>query len=88
MSGSREEFDANSGRNLPVLVGVSHERRQGGHQRVRSDFVSQLIAARDHMPAQRARRRTSEGAAMNAYGHCDRLDERRMPAGYRLSVSA
>ena len=49
-------------------------------------FVSQLIAARAHMPAQRARRiGTAEGAA-SAYGETARLTQRRMPQGYRKTV--
>lgn len=80
--------NAESGRNLPVLIGQVGERRQHGQQRVRSDFASQLIAARDHMPVQRARRRVEDDTAAHAYGRTARLGERRVPAGYRLSVSA
>ena len=51
-------------------------------------FVSQLIAARAHMPTQRARRvGTPEGAA-GAYGQTARLTQRRMPPGYRKTIVA
>lgn len=92
MVGSVDAYDANSGRNLPVLVGTvqdrGFERRSTQAHKVRSDFASQLIASRDRMPTQRARRRESEGFAVSAYGRSARLDERRVPVGYRLSVSA
>ncbi|MBU1174760.1 MAG: hypothetical protein KKH72_05100 [Alphaproteobacteria bacterium] len=84
----RKAYDVNSGRNLPVCVGAASERRPIGGQRVRSDFASQLIAARDRLPVQRARRRAEEGTALGAYAGSDHLDERCLPIGYRLSVSA
>ena len=52
-----------------------------------SDFASQLIAARDRLPVQRARRRAGEGDALLAYDHSARLGERRVPKGYFLTRS-
>lgn len=83
-----ETRNANSGRNLPVCIGPSQERRRFGRTRQHADFVSQLIAARDRLPVQRDKRRAGEGAAKTAYSQTAHLDERRMPPGYRLSVSA
>ena len=84
--------NANSGRNLPVLFGSQQERRRPQptrtDTRVSSDFASQLIAARDRLPVQRQKRRASEGDALRVYDHTARLSERRMPVGYRLTVSA
>ena len=80
--------DANSGRNLPVCLGPQPQRRRLHAVRVQSDFASQLIAARDRMPVQREKRRASEGVALSVYGSSARLDEKRMPKGFRLSVSA
>ncbi len=75
-----------SGRNLPVYLGDRHERRPFRHTGVTSDFASQLIAARDRLPVQRARRRAGEADVVHAYDNSARLTERRMPQGYRLSL--
>jgi hypothetical protein len=79
---------ANSGRNLPVVFGTQTERRPFHQARVKSDFASQLIAARDQMPVQRQRRREGEAIVVLAYDRSARLSERRIPQGYRLSVEA
>jgi len=84
--------NANSGRNLPVPLESNPQRRRPQpvrtDTRVSSDFASQLIAARDRLPVQRQKRRASEGDALQVYDRTARLSERRMPIGYRLSVSA
>ncbi len=78
---------ASSGRNLPVCLGTGREKRSGRPARVMSDFASQLIAARDRMPVQCSRRRADGDAAAIAYDRTARFDERRLPTGYRLSLS-
>ncbi len=50
-------------------------------------FVSQLIAARDHMPAQRPRRTNSVDNALCAYNRGATIAVRRLPQGYRKSVN-
>jgi len=73
---------------LPVRLGLPQARPSLARVNADSAFISQLIAARDRLPPQRARRiGTSEGA-IGAYGRGARLGERRMPAGYRTSVVA
>lgn len=68
---------------------VRHERRR--QERIKlmrgapsADFVSQLIAERDHLPA----RGESAVAAVGAYSAAGKIAVRRMPAGYRKSVVA
>lgn len=78
---------ANSGRNLPVCFGTPQERRPFHQARIKSDFASQLIAARDQLPVQRQRRRAGEDIVLTAYDRTARFSERRLPLGYRLSVS-
>lgn len=78
---------ANSGRNLPAIIGTPAPRRSLGRVQVASDFASQLIAARDHLPVQRLRRRANSGFAIGAYDRGARIADQRVPAGYRLSIS-
>ncbi len=51
-------------------------------------FLSQLIAERNHMATQRARRRAPVDDALRTYDAGGRISERRMPPGYRMSVDA
>lgn len=66
-----------------------HERRK--QERIKlmrgapsADFISQLIAERDHLPV----RAESSVAAVDAYATAGKIAVRRMPAGYRKSVVA
>ena len=87
MSNVFSSSSAISARNLPVVLGNRQERRQFHRASVKSDFASQLIAAREQVPAQRARRRASETDVVYAYDRSAKLGERRLPQGYRLSLS-
>ena len=49
-----------------------------------ADFISQLIAERDKLPARGA----SARGAVGAYAAAGRIAVRRMPAGYRKTVVA
>lgn len=49
-----------------------------------ADFISQLIAERDQLPAHAA----SARGAVGAYAAAGRIAVRRMPAGYRKTVVA
>lgn len=53
-----------------------------------ADFLSQLIAEREHLPPQRARRRAPVGEALAAYGSGAVIAERRLPPGYRKTIVA
>ena len=75
--------------NLPAII----ERRRPGwstRPRIATDpgFVSQLIAERDHLPAQRQRRRAPLGDAIAAYHQGERRDVRRLPQGFFRSAEA
>ena len=76
---------ADNGTGWPIHL----ERRQ--QERIKlmrgapsADFVSQLIAERDHLPA----KGETAVAAVGAYAAAGRIAVRRMPAGYRKSVVA
>ncbi len=88
MSDVFSNSSAISGRNLPVVFGNRQERRPFHRTGVKSDFASHLIAAREQVPTQRARRRASETDVVVAYDRSAKLAERRLPVGYRLSISA
>lgn len=53
-----------------------------------ASFVSQLIAERDRLPAQRQRRRGTVEDAIGAYGEGERRDARRLPQGFFRSAEA
>jgi hypothetical protein len=53
-----------------------------------SGFISQLIAERDHLPAQRLRRRVAVGTAIDAYRQGERRDARRLPQGFFRTAEA
>lgn len=51
-------------------------------------FISQLIAERDHLPAQRLRRRAPMTTAIAAYDQGARRDVRRLPQGFFRTAEA
>lgn len=73
---------------LPVAQGPAMPRPSLAFSAPTAAFVSQLIAARAHMPGQRARRNGTAEGAVGAYGQTARLTQRRMPQGYRKTVVA
>lgn len=73
---------------LPVAQAPSGPRPSLARSSSTAAFVSQLIAARAHMPVQRARRIGTPEGAVGAYGQTARLTQRRMPQGYRKTVVA
>ncbi|WP_404401582.1 hypothetical protein [Pelagibacterium halotolerans] len=77
-----------SAHNLPMAVERSAQRPPIVRIVTQSAFTAQLIATRDAMPIQRARRRASDGEASSAYRRTDTLDVKRLPMGYRKTLSA
>jgi hypothetical protein len=73
---------------LPVAQTPTGSRPSLAFSAPTAAFVSQLIAARAHMPTQRARRIGTPEGAVGAYGQTARLTQRRMPQGYRKTVVA
>jgi len=51
-----------------------------------ADFLSQLIAERQHLPPQREQSRAPVDEAVNAYDRGSRIAVRRLPAGYRKTI--
>ena len=51
-------------------------------------FMTQLIAEYQHLPPQRARRRAPLSEVLRVYDAGDHIDDRRLPAGYRKSITA
>jgi hypothetical protein len=68
------------------------ESAPAGPSRKRSEiaapFVSQLLAERNDLPPQRARRGNTAEGAIGAYASGARIAIKRMPAGYRTSIVA
>jgi len=73
---------------LPVAQAQHGSRPSLAFSAPTAAFVSQLIAARAHLPIQRARRIGTPEGAVGAYGQTARLTQRRMPQGYRKTVIA
>jgi hypothetical protein len=73
---------------LPALIDASGPRPSLAWSAPTAAFVSQLIAAREHLPSQRERRTASVDRAMGAYRQGAGIAVRRMPEGYRKTVVA
>jgi hypothetical protein len=71
---------------LPAVQEAPRELLMLVHAPAHADFLSQLIAARQHLPAQRERRRAPVGQAVDAYANGSKITVRRMPAGYRKTI--
>lgn len=71
---------------LPVVEETPRERLMLVQTPAHADFLSQLIAARQHLPAQRERRRAPVHQAVDAYANGGKITVRRMPAGYRKTI--
>lgn len=73
---------------LPALINASEPRPSLAWSAPTAAFVSQLIAAREHLPVQRERRTASVDRAVGAYRQGAGITVRRMPEGYRKTVVA
>lgn len=73
-------------RNLPAVIGPRPARRPSRFA-LPASFASQLIAARDRMAPQRARRLAPAGVAADAYRTGSTITVRRMPAGYTRTLT-
>jgi len=81
------EFDTEV-RILPVTLEARVSRQSPSSTAQDANFLSQLIAARAHLPPQRERRRATPQGAVGAYAAGARIAVRRMPAGYRTTIVA
>lgn len=71
---------------LPMVIEPPRARLKLANTPASVDFLSQLIAERQHLPIQREGRRAPVGEAVNAYDRGARIAVRRMPAGYRTTI--
>lgn len=88
MTAFRAQNRPQTTRNLPMVIGTPKSRPSLSRYDLPASFVSHLIAARDQMGHQRAKRRAPANIALNAYAASRKATIRRMPAGYRLSEMA
>jgi len=81
--------DERSRRPMQVLIEPPRERlRVALAYAPSADFVSQLIAERQHLPTQRDLRRVPIAEAVDAYTAGAERAVLRLPAGYRKSLKA
>ena len=73
---------------MPVPLTITLERPSLARSAPSAAFVSQLLAERDRLPAQRERRTASLDRALGAYAQGGRITQRRMPQGFRKMVMA
>lgn len=73
---------------LPVLVGTPRPRPSLLRNPTAAAFVSQMLAERNNLTPQRARRRGNAEGAIGAYADGAKVAVKRMPAGYRTSIVA
>jgi hypothetical protein len=71
---------------LPAVLDAPGQRLTLVHTPAPADFLSQLIAERQHLAPQRERRRAPVGQAVDAYANGGRIAVRRMPVGYRTTI--
>lgn len=73
---------------LPMLIEPTGPRPSLQRNETTAAFISQLLAERNRMAPQRARRRASPEGAVGAYAAGARVAVKRMPMGYRTSIVA
>jgi len=73
---------------LPMLIEPTGPRPSLQRSETTAAFISQLLAERNRMAPQRARRRNSAEGAVGAYAAGARVAVKRMPMGYRTSIVA
>lgn len=71
---------------LPVVTEAVGAGRRLYRALPAAEFLSQLIAERDHLPPQRERRRAPVDFALDTYDSTTRHAVRRMPPGYRKTL--
>ena len=72
-------------RSLPAATGAGG-RFSSFRQTAGPEFLSQLIAEREHLATQRAKRRASPLEVLRTYDAGGRLKILRMPPGYRTDI--
>lgn len=73
---------------LPMVIEAARPRPSLKRSLTMAFFISQLLAERNNLAPQRARRRTSAEGAIGAYADGAKVTIKRMPAGYRTTIVA
>lgn len=73
---------------LPMVIEATRPRPSLRRDQTMASFVSQLLAERNNLAPQRARRRNSAEGAIGAYADGARIAVKRMPIGYRTTILA
>jgi len=74
--------------NLPMVIEPTRARPSLHINRIPAQFLSQLIAERNHMAIQRNRRRAPVSLATRAYNSTTRIAIARMPNGFNYQSKA
>lgn len=77
-----------SAHRLPVSLGTPMPRPSLAASRPAAAFLAQLLATRENLPDQRKSGRTVGSEASGAYRRTESIDVKRMPMGWRKSLSA
>jgi hypothetical protein len=77
-----------TGQNLVRTVEIEADRAPIVRIAPAASFISQLIAERDRLPAQRLRRQAPVSTAIAAYHDGERRDARRLPQGFFRTAEA
>jgi hypothetical protein len=85
-SSDNEDTGSQFAPGLPVLIGPAAPRPSLERPATTAAFVSQLLAERNRLAPQRARRRGSVESALGAYAESARMGVVRLPQGYRKTV--
>ena len=73
-------------RSLPVATSAG-SRFSSFRAAPRPEFLSQLIAEREHLAAQRVKRRATPLEVLRTYDRGGKLKTRRIPPGYGLDLT-
>ena len=71
---------------LPMVITAAPPRPSLERSGTTAAFLSQLLAERNRLAPQRARRRGSVDGALGAYAQSASMAVRRLPQGYRKTV--
>jgi hypothetical protein len=88
MSETETETRPTPTQTLPMVIGTTAARPSLARSATQAEFLSQLLAARQHLAVQRARRRAPIDVAVDAYRTSAVVTRQRMPQGYRRTVVA
>lgn len=86
MNGHKDHKRNISAHNLPM--GIALPRRTPARDKPAAAFLTQLLATRDAAPLERVRLGNAGNAAASLYRRVETSDVKRVPMGYRKTLSA